>query len=143
MTLTEIRALIVSDAEASALLEAKNYFACAARCVLLLPKIHVETILTERGLYRELGAMSAEIILQKLAGYADASQEYSLVVGRILAWLEPANEGLDFGASATLSMIGELTIAGVFTTQEQTALFEMSLVYQTITPSHVELAGLL
>ena len=143
MTLQELKNLIAGDATATALLAAKNYAACATRCIVLAPKIHVPMVLTQRGLYEKLGAVVGETILQKLESYAAASQTLSPVVARILPWLEPANEGLDFGDVKSLEILAALTASNVFSSEEHTALVGMSLVYQTITPSHVELAGLL
>lgn len=143
MTLQELKTLIQSDTTANSLLTAKDYSGCAARCVVLAPKIHVPTTLTERGVYEKLGPFVGETILQKLEGYAVAGQAMSPVVARILPWLEPANEGIDFGDVKTLEIIDALATGGLFTTEEKTALVGMSLVSQTITPSHVELAGLL
>jgi hypothetical protein len=143
MTLQELKTLIADDPTATAFLAAKNYAACANRCIVLAPKIHVPTVLTQRGLYEKLGAVVGETILQKLENYASAAQTLSPVVARILPWLEPANEGLDFGDVKSLEILAALSAAEVFTSAEHTALVGMSLVHQTITPSHVELAGLL
>ena len=143
MTPQALKTLIESDATATAMLASRDYAGCAARCVTLAPQIHVETMLTERGVYKKLGATLGETIFQKLEGFAAASQPMSPIITRVLKWLEPTNGGLDFGDAQSLTLVAALTAGGLFTTEEQTAIVGMSLVSETITPSHVELAGLI
>lgn len=137
MTPQELLALIQSDSQALALANAGNDSGCAQRCRAIAPKVHASKVLTERGLYQSLGATLAETILQKLEGFAGANQSMSPVIARVLKWLEPANEGVDFGAAQTLGLIDALYAGTLFTETERNALVAMSLVEQTITASDV------
>lgn len=137
MTPAELKTLIESDAEALQLANAGNDEACAARCGVIAPKIRVSTMLTERGLYTELGPVVAETILQKLEGYAAASQPYSALVSRFLGWLEPTNGGVDFGLQSTLDMAGALTQGGLLSTEEYAAINLLSLAPQKFTAAQI------
>ena len=97
-------------------------------------------MLTERGLYAELGPLVAETILQKLEGYAQAGQPFSALVKRFLKWLEPTNDGVDFGLQDTLDMAGALTQGGLLTNEEHAAINSVSLVAPTITGADVSTA---
>ena len=137
MTPAELKTLIESDAEATALANAGNDEACAARCSVIAPLVRVSTMLTERGLYAELGPAMAETILQKLEGYAAASQEYSALVNRFLGWLEPINGGVDFGLQSTLDMAGLLTQCGLLSAEEYAAINSLSLASQKFTAAQI------
>jgi hypothetical protein len=140
MSPVELRALIESDAEALALARSGAADLCAARCVVIAPKIRASKVLTERGLYANLGPAIAETILQKLEGYAEAGQEYSALVKRFLKWLEPSNDGVDFGLQDTLDMAGLLYQGGLLTLEEYTAIDGLSKVAPTITGAEVSTA---
>ena len=140
MSPVELRALIESDAEALALARSGAADSCAARCVAIAPKVRASKTLTERGLYQELGPTVAETILQKLEGYAVAGAAYSAIVKRFLKWLEPANEGVDFGLQNTLDMAGLLYQGGLLTVDEYTAIDGLSKVAPTITGADVSTA---
>lgn len=137
MTPAELRALIESDAEATAFANAGNDEACAIRCGVIAPMVRVSTTLTERGLYKELGPVMAETVLQKLEGYAAAEQAYSALVKRFLKWLEPNNDGVDFGLQSTLDMAGALTQGGLLSTEEFAAINLLSLAPQTFTAAQI------
>ena len=140
MTPAALKTLIESDAEALALARSGAADLCAKRCMQIAPKIRQSTTLTERGLYNELGPTMAEIILQKLEGYAAASQEYSALVKRFLKWLEPNNQGVDFGLQSTLDMAGLLAQGGLLSAPEYAAISGLSLVAPTITGADVSTA---
>ena len=137
MTPAELRALIESDAEATAFANAGNDEACAARCSIIAPMVRVSTMLTERGLYAELGPTMAETILQKLEGYVSANHTYSAVVKRFLKWLEPTNDGVDFGLQSTLDMAGLLAQGGLLTAEEYVAIDALSLAPQKFTAAQI------
>ena len=137
MTPAELKTLIESDAEATAFADAGNDEACAARCGAIAPTVRVSKMLTERGLYAELGPTMAETVLQKLEGYAAAGQPYSALVNRFLGWLEPTNGGVDFGLQSTLDMAGLLTQGGLLSAEEYTAINGLSLASQKFTAAQI------
>lgn len=140
MTPSQLRMLIESDAEALQLARSGAADLCAKRCMMIAPKVRVSKMLTERGLYAELGPLVAETILQKLEGYAQAGQTFSALVKRFLKWLEPTNDGVDFGLQDTLDMAGALTQGGLLTAEEYAAINSISLVPPTITGADVSTA---
>ena len=140
MTPAALKTLIESDAEALALARSGAADLCAKRCMLIAPKVRISKMLTERGLYAELGPLVAETILQKLEGYAQAGQPFSALVKRFLKWLEPTNDGVDFGLQDTLDMAGALTQGGLLTNEEYAAINSVSLVAPTITGVDVSTA---
>ena len=137
MTPSELKSLIESDAEATALANAGNDEACAARCSVIAPQVRVETILTERGLYQKLGATVAETILQKLAGFAATQDSMAVVVKRFLRWLEPVNGGADWGQPEALQMCHALVLGGVLTEAECNAIDSLSLASQTFSAAQI------
>lgn len=131
--------LISSDEIASELFAQAKDEECAARCMAIAPATHQPTgLMTERGLYKALGPVMAETILQKMAGYAAANQSYSAVVARSLRWLEPNNDGVDFGDPTVLGLIDALTAAGLLTVEENAAIKSLSLKKPTYTAAQVE-----
>jgi hypothetical protein len=140
MTSAELLSLIQSDASASSLAAAGNDSGCAARCMVIAPLLRVPAVLTSRGLYKAIGPSTAETILQKLAGYADANQTYSAIIARFLEWMEPANEGADFGDSDLLNLASGLLAGGVLTQSEFDALNGISLKPPVITANDVSKA---
>ena len=130
MTPAELKALIESDAEATALANAGNDEACAVRCGVIAPQVRVETVLTERGLYDRLGATTAETILQKLEGFSVTQDPLASVVKRFLRWLEPVNGGADWGQPEALQMCHALMLGGLLTEAECTAINNLSLTSQ-------------
>jgi len=140
MSPTELRALIESDTQALALARSGAADLCAARCVVIAPKVRSSKTLTERGLYQELGPAVAETILQKLEAYSLAGADYSAIVKRFLKWLEPANQGVDFGLQSTMDMAGLLYQGGLLAVEEYTAIDGLSKVAPTITGADVSTA---
>ena len=131
--------LITSDELASELFAASKDDECAARCNAIATATHQPTgLLTDRGLYQALGPVVAETILQKLAAYATANQAYSLVVARFLKWLEPTNQGVDFGDPALLQLLDALTLGGLLTGDESVAIKAISLKKPVYTAAQVE-----
>lgn len=131
--------LITSDELASELFAKKKDDECAARCNAIASATHQPTgLMTDRGLYQALGPVMAETILQKLGTYAAANQAYSAVVGRFLRWLEPTNQGVDFGDPALLQLLDALTLGGLLTSDENAAIKSMSLKKPTYTAAQVE-----
>jgi len=131
--------LITSDELASELFAARQDDECAARCNLIATATHQPTgLLTDRGLYQALGPVMAETILQKLSAYAQANQAYSLVVARFLRWLEPTNQGVDFGDPALLQLLDALTLGGLLTGDESAAIKAISLKKPVYTAAQVE-----
>jgi hypothetical protein len=128
MTPEALKALIDSDEHATQLASVGDDANCAVRCMEIadLVNMNIEQ-LTDRGLYKSLGPLVAETILQKLEGYAVAGQTHSTIIKRFLKWLEPNNGGVDFGDPGVLTLIDGLTVGGLFTTEENTALKSLSL----------------
>lgn len=137
MTPAELKTLIESDAEATALANAGNDEACAVRCGVIAPQLRVETVLTERGLYQKLGATVAETILQKLEGFAATQDPMAAVVKRFLKWLEPLNGGADWGQPEALQMCHALMLGGLLTEAECNAIGSLSLASQTFTAAQI------
>ena len=137
MTPSELKSLIESDAEATALANAGNDEACAVRCGVIAPQLRVETVLTERGLYQKLGATVAETILQKLEGFAATQDPMAAVVSRFLRWLEPVNGGADWGQPEALQMCQALMLGGLLTEAECDAIDSLSLASQTFNAAQI------
>lgn len=137
MTPAELKTLIESDAEATALANAGNDEACAVRCGVIAPLVRVETVLTERGLYQKLGATVAETVLQKLEGFAATQGPMAAVVARFLRWLEPVNGGADWGQPEALQMCNALMLGGLLTEAECTAINDLSLTSQKFTAAQI------
>lgn len=104
--------------------------------ISLVPKKRVPVMVSARGLSAKLvgGPLAAEMILLALEAAKDQllqSQDQSqLLFGsllrRQLKFLD--SDGLDFGAPASLSMLDQFNAMGVLTSQQVTALKEISLV---------------
>lgn len=134
-----LQQLIQSDVLASQyFVEAKDN-ECAERCNEIVQASHQSTEqLTERGLYKNLGPLVAETILQKLNAYANAGAEYSLVIKRFLTWMEPRNGGVDFGDPALLNLCDGLTSGGILTADENAAIKSLSLKKPKYTALQIE-----
>jgi hypothetical protein len=140
MTPAELLTLIQSDATATSLANAGNDSGCALRCIVIASPVRVPAVLTARGLYKAIGPATAETILQKLLAYSQANQSYSLIISRFLGWLEPANEGADFGDADLLNLAAGLLAGGVLTQTEFDALNGISLKPPVITANDVSKA---
>jgi hypothetical protein len=125
----DLLSIIESDDTALQLATVGNDSACAVRCSDILPKVRVESVLTERGLYDAIGPEIAETVLQKLEVVAQQNP----VVKRALTWLSPVNGGLDFGSLAVVGLLTQLRSAEVFTHQEFDALNAISMKNDIIT----------
>lgn len=134
MTDQQLHDLIIADTQAKAMADAGNDSGCAERCSVIAPKVRKQHRLTELGLYAELGVQVAEPILAKMEAYAGT---YKAPVKRMLKWLQPGSQGLDFGDAQTLQFLGLLQAEGVLTQPEFVALNEISLVPDTILPAQV------
>jgi hypothetical protein len=135
-----LKALIESDTQAIALAEAGDFFACAARCMVIAEKVRSEKILTERGLLDELGQVMGETILQNLKAVAISQHPLASTLSRFLTWLVPANGGADFGSPKLLALAAQLHEAQVLDQPEYEALASLGLVPPTITAYDVEIA---
>jgi hypothetical protein len=136
MTPQELKALIESDPQATALAEAGNDYACAIRCSKISPLIRSSLILTERGLYNKLGPIVAETLLQKFERYTGS---YKTLVSRVLTWLRPSEGGSDFGDPSMIEFLSLLLAEGLSITQSEfDAISNLSLSHETITPLEVE-----
>jgi len=74
-----------------------------------------ERMVTERGLYNELGPTEAEDILTAITGSA-------VVPTRAKAWLAPDAGGIDVGSAVARSMLDAMETAGELTAQQVEAL---------------------
>jgi hypothetical protein len=145
MTPTQLKTLINGDPAALAAFIEKDDSACAARCSAIALKVHKETTYVERTLYKALGPMVAEPLLQKVEAYAAGAtipftQENALrfIVKRAIKWLQPSEGGWEFGSTNSLTMVGALLQAQVITQPEYDAIMNLSLVPQIITALDVE-----
>lgn len=94
MTSEELRALIVSDAQAKALAETGAADLCAARCRAIAPKVTQQTRATELtilSLYAN--PADAVLVLQTIETVAQSNS----VVAYVLKWLQPGAPGIDIG----------------------------------------------
>jgi hypothetical protein len=136
MTPEALKALIESDPQATALINAGNDHACAIRCSQIAPKVRVSLLLTERGLYNRLGPLNAETLLQKLMQYTGS---YTTLVHRVLSWLKPSEGGSDFGDPSMIAFLSLLLAENKSISQaEFDAVSNLSLISQTIAPLEVE-----
>lgn len=106
---------ILLDAECAGLTdeEAVAYLNEPGAAVLVRP-----TMVTERGLYAQLGPATAEPILQAL----EAAAEVDPVVRRALKWLAPPSDGIDLGDAYTRGMLDQLVAAEVLTADQAAVL---------------------
>lgn len=137
MTDQQLHDLIIADSQAKAMADVGNDSGCAERCSVIAPKVRKQHRLTELGLYGELGVQVAEPILAKLEAYTGT---YKAPVKRMLKWLQPGSQGLDFGDAQTLQFLGLLQAEGTLTQPELVALDSLSLVPDTISHAQVSSA---
>lgn len=102
MTPEELKTLIESDAEATALFAKPDDAACAARCREIAPAEVVDTYLTELqivALYED--PTDAETTLQTIESVAQANP----IVKRVAAWTKPGAAGVNFGDHRVRAML--------------------------------------
>jgi hypothetical protein len=133
MTLQE---LIESDSVAKAFADEGNDVECAKRCSEIAEPVLTGVSYTEKMLYKTLGPLMAETIMQKLEGFAEAEQPYSPIVKRAVKWLSPSEGGLEFDATVR-GLLDALTAGGLFTTEESNALKTIGQQQPTYSASEV------
>lgn len=136
MTPSELKDLILSDAEATSFCQAQNYRAAATRCTVLAPKITNELRATELTLlWLYPSPATAEAVLQQI----EAVSASNPIVARVVKWLQPGAPGIDLG-DARVRFLLTLPIleGGIGLTQEQAApLLAAAESAQVITPTQV------
>lgn len=141
MTNEELRALIHSDRTAENLADIGDDAGCAKRCTEIAEPIRVETIITERGLYKRLGSVVGESILQKFEAYQGT---YKAQVQRVLHWMRPSEGGCNVGDPEFIRLLSMLRSDGIgLTDGEMQALLGVSLVPQNISAADVSAAWFL
>lgn len=127
MTPEEIRAMILVDPQLRQWIEAGNDQAVADALSPLADKEPTGELYTERAVFAELGPIMAESVLSKLEQFAATGNSGSSVVKRGLQWLKPNEGGLDFQNPDVRQLLTGLTVAGVLTSDELTALSGLGL----------------
>lgn len=119
MTPSELKSLIESDAEATALANAGNDEACAARCGVVAPKRIVSTRLGDINI---VGLFTSPIDGETVCQTIEAVAEQNPVVKRAWRWAAPGAPGIDVGDLKVRAMLVAPTdIGGVGLTQDQAA----------------------
>jgi len=119
MTPAELKSLIESDAEATALANAGNDEACAVRCGVIAPKVLVPLRLGDINIISLFAnPVDGETVCQTIEAVALQNP----IVKRAWRWAEPGNPGLDVGDVRVRAMLVTPTnLGGVGLTQEQAA----------------------
>ncbi len=127
MTPEEIRATILADPQLRQWIEAGNDQAVADQLSLSAPRVPTGELYTERAIFAELGPIMAEAVLSKLEQFASTGNSGSSVVKRGLQWLKPNEGGLDFQNPDVKQLLTGLTVAGVLTPDELTAMSALGM----------------
>ena len=119
MTPAELKTLIESDAEATALANAGNDEACAVRCGVIAPKLLVSTRLGDINIVSLFAnPVDGETVCQTI----EAVAEQNAVVKRAWRWAAPGAPGIDVGdAKVRAMLIAPTNLGGVGLTPEQAA----------------------
>lgn len=119
MTPAELKTLIESDADATALANAGNDEACAARCGVIAPKIIVPLRLGDINIVSLFAdPVDGETVCQTI----EAIAEQNPIVKRAWRWAEPGKPGLDVGDVRVRAMLVTPTnLGGVGLTEAQAA----------------------
>lgn len=141
MTPEDLKALIESDQQATALINAGNDYACAIRCSEIAPVRNIPSPLTIMGilnLYQDNLSLGAFVIatLKQVA-------QVNPVIGEMLPFMGPSTQQdarPDFGLPAIRqALVAPVEFGGIGLTQEQaTPLLRAGESPQTITPLEVE-----
>ena len=119
MTPAELKAMIQSDAEATALANAGNDEACAVRCGIIAPKRIVSKRLGDINI---VGLFANPIDGETVCQTIEAVAEQNPVVKRAWRWAAPGAPGIDVGDLKVRAMlIAPTNVGGVGLTQEQAA----------------------
>lgn len=119
MTPSELKSLIESDADATALANAGNDEACAARCSVIAPKLLVSTRLGDINIVSLFAnPVDGETVCQTI----EAVAEQNPVVKRAWRWAAPGAPGIDVGDVKVRAMlIAPTNLGGVGLTEAQAA----------------------
>ena len=119
MSPAELKTLIESDAEATALANAGNDEACAVRCGVIAPKLLVSTRLGDINIVSLFAnPVDGETVCQTI----EAVAEQNVVVKRAWRWAAPGAPGIDVGdAKVRAMLIAPTNLGGVGLTPEQAA----------------------
>jgi len=119
MTPSELKSLIQSDAEATALANAGNDEACASRCGVIAPKVLIPIRLGDINIVSLFtNPVDGETVCQTIEAVADQNP----VVKRAWRWAAPGAPGIDVGdAKVRAMLVAPTNLGGVGLTQEQAA----------------------
>jgi hypothetical protein len=119
MSPTELRALIESDSEALALARSGAADLCAARCVVIAPKVVEPKRLGDINIVQLYADPAVgETVCQTIEAVAQSNP----VVKRAWRWAEPGKPGLDVGDLRVRAMLTlPVEQGGVGLTQQQAA----------------------
>lgn len=111
MTDDELHDAIQADAAAKALADSGNDSGCATRMAAVLPPVLASYRITDRGIFAAFpdDPDAAEDFMAALEALAPTTPK----VKRALAWLEPANGGVDLAFASVRSMLDQLASASV------------------------------
>jgi hypothetical protein len=119
MSPTELRSLIESDAEATALATAGNDEACAVRCGVIAPKRIFPTRLGDINI---VGLFANPVDGETVCQTIEAVAEQNAIVKRAWKWAAPGAPGIDVGDVKVRAMlVAPTNLGGVGLTQEQAA----------------------
>lgn len=136
MTPSELKSLIQSDAEATALANAGNDEACAARCGVIAPKVIVPKRLGDINIVSLFAnPADGEAVCQIIEAVANSNP----VVHRAWRWAAPAAPGIDVGDPKVRAMlVAPVNLGGVGLTPEQAApVLAAAEVAQTFTAAQI------
>ena len=119
MTPAELKSLIESDTQATALANAGNDESCAARCSVIAPKQIVPTRLGDINI---VSLFADPVVGESVCQTIEAVAEQNPIVKRAWLWAEPGKPGLDVGDVRVRAMLVTPTnLGGVGLTEEQAA----------------------
>lgn len=143
MTLSELVALIASDAEATALFHRGDDTGCAARCSSMAPR----TLSSSPCLFGQLGILKVfaaagyefggDAFLSSLETLANAGQPFSGTVRRVLASIYPPCEGADFADPVIRSQLDSFVNANLLDATTVSIMKNAAMISQTITSDEI------
>ena len=133
MTTDELRALIATDAEATAFASLGNDAGCAARCSMIAPLVQqpipAEEIQRFASESRIWGTMA---VAARKDSVPDAVRGLCLT---FLDWVQGKGQSIDLSRPAVQGIVDSFVAAGMITSDQKIALYALAMVNQVITPA--------
>jgi hypothetical protein len=143
MTKEELKSLVDSDTQATAMAEAGNYADCALWCSEHAPKVPgPERRITALSLLRAFGdhPEKGADAWRKLKQVGEADNPMGWIVSVALEFMGPSGAGLDIAHPSSQGMCDALLMAGVWSEEQANTIKALGLVASTITAADVEQA---